>query len=132
VTGPVPPADPDTLRRAALWCTRLADGLADLARRVGMLSEQIAQDWPDDRGRELAERSALLHRALGREAVAAAELGEAYARELLDPGLPPAVAAAAGPARRQGMRLGGTDAARTDDGRGMRIAALPEPGGPAS
>jgi hypothetical protein len=132
VTGPSPPPDPESARRAALWCARLADGLADIGRRVGRLSQHIAGDWPDDRGRELAERSQLLHRELARHAVAAAELGEAYAHRPVDPSPLPAITGLPAGRGHQGMRLGGTQASRADDERGMRIAELPAPDAPAS
>jgi hypothetical protein len=113
----------DPLRDAARWCARLADVLGDVGRRAVGLGELVARDWPDARGRDWAERTSELGVLLGREATAAAELGEAYARQAVDapgPALP-------GPGRRTGMRLGGTDAQRVDDERGMRIAELDPP-----
>lgn len=124
------PPDPDALHATARWCAGLADRLSDVGRRVGRLSEQIAGDWPDDRGREWSERSALLHRELGRDAQAAADLGAELARraaaaDLGEPTPPPP--AGVSPARPPGMRLGGTSATRVDDERGFRIAELPDP-----
>jgi hypothetical protein len=113
--------DVEALSRTARWWAELGDALADMGRRVGRLSEQIGHDWPDGRGHEWAERVVRLGQELGREAVAAAELGEAYARQAADPvrwGVPP-------PPRSPGMRLGGTEAQRADSERGIRIAELP-------
>jgi hypothetical protein len=119
----------EPLQEAARWCTRLAEVLADVARRAVDLAEQVARDWPDPRGREWAERTAMLGSLLGREASTAAELGESYARQAADAQTPP-FPVTGGAGRRTGMRLGGTDAQRTDDERGMRIAELgpPPPG----
>jgi hypothetical protein len=123
----VPPPDADALYLIARSCAGLGDALADVGRRVRLLSEQIAHDWPDSRGHEWAQRSARLGHELGREAAAAAELGEAYARQAADPPgwgtLPPVV----GPAARHSViRLGGTEAQRVDEERGMRIGQLPD------
>jgi hypothetical protein len=108
----------------ARWCMQLVEALVDVGRRVGRLSEQIAADWPDEHGREWAERSDLLRRELDRAALAAAELGRLLARETTEDG-----SGAIGPptARsRTGMRLGETAGARADDERGIRIAELPD------
>ncbi len=116
----------DPLLDAARWCARLAEVLGDVGRRAVELGELLARDWPDGRGREWADRTSSLGAQLGREATTAADLGEAYARQSADtpaPSFPDA-------GRRTGMRLGGTDAQRVDDERGMRIAELdpPSPG----
>jgi hypothetical protein len=127
VTPPVPPPDAASLYLVARSCAGLGDALAEVGRRVRRLSEQIAQDWPDGRGHEWVQRTARLGNELGREAAAAVELGEAYARQAADPpawgSVPPVVGHAA---RHAGVRLGGTEAERVDDGRGMRIAQLPD------
>ncbi len=116
----------DPLRDAARWCAQLAEVLGDVGRRAAQLGEQVARDWPDARGREWAERTSLLGSLLGREATAAAELGDAYARQAADAApLHPTTGGGAG--RRTGMRLGGTDAERVDDERGLRIAELDPP-----
>ena len=117
----------DPLLDAARWCTRLADVLGVVGRRVAELGELVAHDWPDARGREWAERTSLLGALLGLEATAAGELGEAYARQAADA---PGPLFPGGAGRRTGMRLGGTDAHRVDEERGMRIAELhpPPPG----
>jgi hypothetical protein len=101
----------DALHEAARWCARLAEVLGDVGRRAGELGQLVARDWPDSRGHEWAERTSALGALLGREATAAAELGGSYTRA----------------DRRTGMRLGGTDAQRVDDERGMRIAELDPP-----
>ena len=120
----------DPLLAAARWCARLAEVLGDVGRRAVGLGESVAQDWPDPRGREWAERTSALGALLGREAIAAAELGQVYARQAADepaPAAPPFPGTAGGAGRRTGMRLGGTDAQRVDDERGMRIAELDPP-----
>ena len=112
----------DDLTAAAQWWTRLADVLADAGRRLGRLVEQIGHDWPDEHGRAWAERTATVRAEVGREAVVAAEVGADYARRSLD------AVIGWGPAgRRPGVRLGGTEAQRVDEERGMRIAELPDP-----
>jgi hypothetical protein len=120
----------DPLSQAARWCARLAEVLADVGHRATRLAEQVGCDWPDADGRAWAERTSQLGSLLGREAVAAAELGGAYAREAGEAGPPPFPWVGGGAGRRTGMRLGGTDAERVDDERGMRIAELgpPPPG----
>jgi len=129
VTGSVPPTDDPF--QAARWCARLADVLGDVGRRAAQLGEQVGRDWPDAHGREWAERTSQLGSLLGREAGAAAELGDAYARqedEAPVPAGPPLLPGAGGTVgRRTGVRLGGTDAERVDDERGMRIAELGSP-----
>lgn len=102
----------DALHDAVRWCARLAEVLGDVGRRAVELGQLVARDWPDARGHEWAERTSSLGALLGREATAAAELGGSYPRA----------------GRGTGMRLGGTDAQRVDDERGMRIAEL-DPGG---
>jgi hypothetical protein len=116
----------DPLPDAARWCAQFAEVLGDVGRRAAQLGDLIAHDWPDARGREWAERTSLLGSLLGREATAAAELGEAYARQAADAPVPsaPLFPGTGGAARRTGMRLGSTDAQRVDDERGMRIAEL--------
>lgn len=124
---------PDRDPSQARWCVALGETLSDVGRRVGRLSVLIAQDWPDERGREWAERLGLLHRRLGRDASAAVELGDRLVRQperVDDGGLPPATGTVSNGARRPGMRLGDTGASRAQEGRGMRIAELPDPGEP--
>jgi hypothetical protein len=119
-SDPVDVVDVEALSRTARWWAELGDALADMERRVGRLSEQIAYDWPDGRGLEWAEQVARLGQELGREAGSAAELGEAYARQAAD-----AVRWGMPLPRSAGIRLGGTEAQRADSERGMRIAQLP-------
>lgn len=115
----------DRLLDAARWCAQLAEVLGDVGRRAVELGEQVAHDWPDSPGREWAERTSLLGALLGREATAASELGEVYARQAAD--APAPLFPGTGGGLRTGMRLGGTDARRVDEERGMRIAELDPP-----
>jgi hypothetical protein len=118
----------EPLLEAARWCARLGEVLGDVGRRAAQLGELVGRDWPDANGREWAERASLLGSLLGREAAAAAELGGAYARQAAEsPAPPPFPWVGGGAGRRTGMRLGGTDAERVDDERGMRIAELEPP-----
>jgi hypothetical protein len=90
---------------------------------VGHLADRLDASWPDARGREWTERVHRMRRSLGSEADAAAELGRAVARiaDALAGGPPPlGLRAPAGP------RLGGTEARRAEDDRGVRIARLDE------
>jgi hypothetical protein len=113
MSGPV--AEHDGLHDAVRWYERLAAVLADAGIRIGRLIEQVADDWPDERGREWTQRCAQLRGDLAREEDAAAELAAACARELRNQG---------NAERSSGIRLGGTEAQRVDDERGMRIAQL--------
>ena len=103
----------------ARWCADVAAVLLEASDRTARLALRIAEDWLDDRGREWAERAALLHRELDRMAADAARRGTEPdpTPELLSP-------LVTGPARR-GPRLGGTSGVRADDASGMRIAELP-------
>lgn len=136
MSEPEPVPDPEALRTSARRYGLLATALAEAGARVARLSRQIAEDWPDAHGREWADRADRLCRELGRDALASAELGEALAREAAatERAASTAVAQgcpAGGPAPSgRGMRLGGTDSRREDDGRGMRIAELPSEHGP--
>jgi hypothetical protein len=104
---------------AARWCADVAAVLFAASDRTARLAVGIAEDWLDDRGREWAERVALLRRELDRSAEDAAEQG----RRLADSGTAPLIAPT-GPAR-GGPRLGGVGGIRTEDDTGMRIAELP-------
>lgn len=110
---------------AVQWCRGLAGLLVDAAVQVHRLAGRIAEDWPDDHGREWAQRAELLHRELGRDADIAAGLGSILDRQDAEGAvLPPPLPGGRAPSGR-GVRLGGTEASRIDDERGMRIAALP-------
>lgn len=108
---------------AARWCVEVAAVLLAASDRTARLAVQVAGDWLDDRGREWAERVALLHRELDRSAAEAADLGARLAHA--DPGPAGLPAIAAGMSRRRGPRLGDTAGVRTDDEIGMQIAELP-------
>lgn len=128
MTGERPPPDvpPAVLEDACRWCERLAAVAADVGRRVRLLAEQVATDWPDARGREWANRAAGAGAELQRAADSAAELGATYARQAAAL-LTAAGGAGAALGRPAGMRLGGTAAARVEDEHGMRIAELTDP-----
>lgn len=144
MTGPDPPSAVDH-EPARWWCGALATALRDAAIEAGGIAGGITQDWLDDRGREWAERAERVARELVRDAEAAEDLAGALAREAGGPGgsvassggpgasgLPGAAqvaaALAAAGALRPGARLGGTEATRVDDERGIRIAQLPDQG----
>jgi hypothetical protein len=128
-----PAAQRSAVESATQWCLGLAVALAEAAAQVGRLADRIAQDWPDEHGLERAERTALLHRQLGRDALAAAELGGTLAQRGADDPIADhgsvATAVVRGRAGR-GARLGGTESARVEEERGMRIAQLPDQDGP--
>ncbi len=109
---------------SADWCAEVVAVLVEASDRTARLAVAIAEDWLDDRGREWAERAALLHRELDRLAADAARRGAERADP--DPFPLPVLAA---PGRRGprlgGPRLGGTAGTRVDDEDGMRIAELP-------
>lgn len=129
MTPPDAGTDRDLLTATIRWCAELAAAVAELAPRVARLTDEVARDWPDDHGREWSERAALVHRELCRDAVTAAELGAAIARLAAGPlVLDPLSGPAAGTVRHPGVRLGGIDATRAGDDRGMTIAQLPDPG----
>lgn len=105
---------------------RLDDAGPTLAR----ITADVERDWPDELGRLWAERAALVHRTLVHELAAAVDaarlvrtaMQESLARE--DEGL---LVVPSGTGRRAGgPRLGGTEAERVDDERGIRIAQLGE------
>lgn len=120
--------DPDPV---GPWCARLASTLGETAARFGAIVGWVGEDWSDARGREWAERATLLHRDLQLHAATATQLDERLVRAQLRPSDDPVAvveaalgAAAALAARSRGVRLGGTEGARTDQDRGMRIAEL--------
>jgi hypothetical protein len=112
---------------AERWCAAVAAALDEAAGEVGRLAARLAAGWPDEHGREWTERALRLRRSLDREADAAAELGRAVARiaDVLAGGAPPL-----GLRAPPGPRLGGTEARRAEDDRGVRIARLDEDLGP--
>jgi hypothetical protein len=116
------------LNRAREWSAALASTLDDVAEQVGVAARRLTAGWPDARGAEWADRLAGLRRTLEREATAAAELVRAVdgASDEDDPSAP-GVDPYAGPV---GPRLGGTDARRAGDGRGVRIPRWAEDTGP--
>ncbi|MDN5930623.1 MAG: hypothetical protein L0I24_06120 [Pseudonocardia sp.] len=125
------------------------DRIEEALPALGRVIADVEQDWLDAAGRAWVDRAVQLHRTLDREldgALAAgrlvAALGERVAEEAAgrryaSPEDGRAVGAedgAAGPGgppgagvprpRAAGPRLGGTDAQRVDEERGMRIAQL--------
>jgi hypothetical protein len=97
------------------WAANLADTLDEIGRRLARLAESVTGDWPDQGGREWAERAARLRSELAEQAAVAGRLGDRTAPD--DPG-------AAG-IERPGIRLGDTGGYRVDEERGVRIAELP-------
>ena len=106
------------LQRTREWSAALATALDDAAREIGDLARRLAAGWPDDHGREWAERLLTLRNTLEHDADAAVRLGLQIERAADEPtDLPPS-----------GPRLGGTGARRADDERGVRIPRLDERG----
>jgi hypothetical protein len=101
----------------------LADRLRDAVAEMRGLVAEVAEDWPDARGRAWADRAELMHRDLDRQAEEAgrlARLVERLVQEITD---------AAGhrePGPAGGPVLPGVDAVRVVEVRGMRLATLPE------
>lgn len=140
-----PVGEPDALARdrAALegligWCRAVAAVVDDAAARIAGLAGRIAHDWPDERGREAAERAALMHRQLARDATAVTELGRSIVAMMAalatatneEPATAPAGSRYGGRRpgdRNEGPLLGGTEGARADDARGPQIPQLPDP-----
>ena len=118
------PADP-----LLPWCRAAGTVLAHAAARALLLASAVAADWLDDHGREWAERAASLHRELARTARDVDDLTRELSLRDHAPDVAATLRGVAAQARRTGPCLGGTDGARTDDGHGVRIAELPEPGG---
>jgi hypothetical protein len=125
VTGALPGPAEDLLR----WCVTTGARLSEAAERAGALAAAIAADWPDGHGQEWSERAGRAGRDLDAAAADAARLahdlqapddGTALGRALLQ-----ALGGTAAGERGHGPQLGGTDGARTDDERGMRVPELP-------
>lgn len=121
------------------WCEAVAAALATSAARTGGLAAGIAADWLDDVGQEWAQRTALLHRELVRDALAAADLCSAFAHRAGADNAPPPTPPVAGPGvagpgvgplRDRRARLGGTEAGRAQNDLGMQVAELPPIGPP--
>jgi hypothetical protein len=104
------------------WCADVAAVLRAASDQTARLAVRVAEDWLDERGREWAERVALIHRELDRMATEAADLRARIADPDTAPPLPATIGAGTG---RRGPRLGGTAGERVDDTYGMRIAELP-------
>jgi hypothetical protein len=118
------------LQRARQWSVALAAALDEITGQVGYVARRLSHCWPDEHGRQWAERLLLLRRALERDAEAAAELGRSVDR------VTDAVAAAPDDAGDRypsahtgatGPRLGDTAARRAEDERGVRIPRLGDP-----
>lgn len=123
----------------------VVDRIEEALPALGRVIADVEQDWLDAAGRAWVDRAVQLHRTLDREldgALAAgrlaAALGERVAEEAAgrwsdashvdgravgDEGGGVPRPWASGP-RSAGPRLGGTDAQRVDEERGMRIAQL--------
>ncbi len=104
---------------AAHALVTLLGGLHNALGELGDLVRSVALDWPDDRGRAWVEHAEATQRELGRQADLSAVLARIVGRlaeELAEAGDSTAV----------GPQLGGTDGARADNARGIRIATLPD------
>jgi hypothetical protein len=66
---------PTELQRARDWSGALATALDAAAREVGHLARRLASGWPDDHGREWADRLLTMRNTLERDADAAVRLG---------------------------------------------------------
>lgn len=135
---PGDPANRDVaLAAAARTLTVVVDRLEAILPATDALIPDVRRDWADDAGRMWVERARLVRRALAAELDAALDLSRTLAREVSDSGgqggwVPPVSPMLRQPERRSGgPRLGGTDADRVDEERGVRIAELPGSGGPA-
>jgi hypothetical protein len=130
----------DPSSSAAAWCTRLGAALTEVGDGIGRLAGQVGQDWSDAEGALRADRLAMLHRSVLRNADEAAELGRRLERAA--PGMGPmgdlaallgrlaAIGASArsGGAEPQrgdllhgGVTLGGVDGARAVERPGMQL-----------
>jgi hypothetical protein len=112
------------LERARQWSVALASALDEVTREVGGLARRLADGWPDAQGQEWLERLLRLRRALERDVDAAAQWREAIDRLPDDPDSASVGVADGTPF---GPRLGGTQARRVDDERGVRIPRLNVP-----
>ncbi len=129
----------EDLRDVAGALSVVADRLVGALPAIGVVVADVERDWRDDGAREWAERASLVRRALLRELDATLAIlrgvGDAIrmAGAEDDPAHQPFGSAGAGSgrqaARSGGPRLGGTEADRVDDERGVRIAELGADGG---
>jgi hypothetical protein len=113
------------LQRARQWSVALASALDGVTREVGGLARRLADGWPDAQGQEWLERLLQLRRTLERDVDAAAAWGQAIDRLPDDPS--PSASAGVADGTPFGPRLGGTEARRVDDERGVRIPRLNGP-----
>ena len=118
------------LPRVREWSAALAAALDRTVERLDTTARGVAEGWPDARGREWADRLALLRREVLRDADDAHALGRTVERLAGDL----AVDLAADPADPApgpvGPRLGGIAAGRVDERRGVTIPQLGDrPGG---
>ena len=120
--------------RVADWGNVLATTLQAIAPHLERLAGDLQRVWPDDRGRECTERLGLLRCELDRQVGASERLARAASRlahDLVCAAEVGTVGFSSGVSRRHGPRLGGTESDRVEDGRGMRISQLPDPGLPS-
>jgi len=118
-------SEPDLLR-AGQWSAALAATLDEVTGQVEALARRLADDWTDARGQEWTERMVLLRHALVRDSDAAVEFGRAVQRVADDDALPTGGGAAPPSA---GPQLGGTEARRAGDRRGVTIPRWADPDG---
>lgn len=121
----------DPLARTTRVLTDLAARLVDALPAVARIMVDVERDWVDQRRHEWSERVALVERVLTRELDAVLANARAVGEALRTGGAPdgpeprpvgPGTVARSG--RADGPRLGGTEAERVDDERGVRIARL--------
>jgi hypothetical protein len=120
------------LQRVGDWAAALALTVHELDAQVRDVRRWLGQAWSDGRGDELSDRLLRLSRVLDGEAAAATEFGRVV-RGVAEASVDVDVDADGGesppdqgvPA--SGPRLGGTDARRAGDDRGVRIPRLGDP-----
>jgi hypothetical protein len=120
---PPPELTASALHRARQWSDAVTAALDAVTAQVGAAARRLADGWTDARGQEWTDRLHVVHRALERDADAAAALGRAADRLADDLASPAALDG--GPS--YGPLLGGTAGRRVDDRRGVTVPQLNDP-----